>query len=62
MFKSPYKVQEACLYKKTKQQEQRAEELKKAKIAKLRRSNKLYKEKIAQEKHKQQVREKEERN
>ena len=55
-------MQEACLYKKTKQQEQRAEELKKAKIAKLRRANKLYKKKIAQEKRKQQAREKKEQD
>jgi hypothetical protein len=40
-------VQEARLHKKAKQQEQRAEELKKAKIAKLKRASKLYKEKIA---------------
>jgi hypothetical protein len=36
-------------------------ELKKHKIKKLAAANKLYKEKIAQEKHKQQAREKEER-
>jgi hypothetical protein len=62
VFWSPRKVQEARSREKTKQREQRAEELKKAEMAELRRSNKLYKEKIAQEKREQRVREKEERD
>jgi hypothetical protein len=62
VFWSPRKVEEACEREKTKQQEQIAEELRKAEIAELRRANKLYKENIAQEKREQRAREKEERD
>jgi hypothetical protein len=62
VFWSPRKVQEARSREKAKQQEQRAEELKKAEMAELKRASKLYKEKIAQEKREQRVREKEERD
>jgi hypothetical protein len=61
VFWSPQKVEEAREREKTKQQEQRAEELRKAEMAELRKANKLYKEKIAEEKRVQRAREKEER-
>jgi len=58
---SPRKVEEARKREKTKQQEQRAEELRKAEMAKLRKANKLYNKKIAEERRVQRAREKEER-
>ena len=61
VFWSPRKVEEAREREKTKQQEQRAEELRKAEMAELRKANKLYNEKIAEERRVQQAREKEER-
>jgi hypothetical protein len=61
VFWSPCKVQEACLCGQVRQEEEQAENLKKAEMTELRRANKLYNEKIAQEKREQQVREKEER-
>ncbi|KAJ8113337.1 hypothetical protein OPT61_g4512 [Boeremia exigua] len=61
VFWSPWKVEEARQREKTKQQEQRAEELRKAEMAELRKANKLYKEKIAEEKRVRRAREKEER-
>jgi hypothetical protein len=57
VFWSPCKVQEACLCGQVRQEEEQAENLKKAEMTELRRANKLYNEKIAQEKHEQQVRE-----
>jgi hypothetical protein len=60
-FYSPSRVEKARSDERTKQQNQRAEELKKAEMAELRRANKLYNEKIAQEKREQRAREKEER-
>ncbi|KAJ8113422.1 hypothetical protein OPT61_g4445 [Boeremia exigua] len=61
VFWSPRKVEEARQREKTKQQEQRAEELRKAEMAELRKANKLYKEKIAEENRVRRAREKEER-
>jgi hypothetical protein len=58
---SPCKVQEARLREQVRQEEEQAENLKKAEMTELRRANKLYNEKIAQEKREQRVREKEER-
>ena len=61
VFWSPRKVEEAREREKTKQQEQRAEELRKAEMAELRKASKLYNEKIAEERRVQRAREKEER-
>ena len=47
MFWSPRKVQEARSREQVRQEEEQAENLKKAEIAELRRANKLYNEKIA---------------
>ena len=47
--------------KQVRQEKEQAENLKKAEMTELRRANKLYNEKIAQEKREQRVREKEER-
>jgi hypothetical protein len=60
-FYSPSRVEKARSDERTKQQNQRAEDLKKAEMAELRRANKLYNEKIAQERREQRAREKEER-
>jgi hypothetical protein len=61
VFWSPRKVQEARSREPVRQEEEQAENLKKAEMTELRRANKLYNEKIAQEKREQRVREKEER-
>jgi hypothetical protein len=60
-FYSPSRVEKARSNERTKQQNQKAEELRKAEMTKLRHANKLYKEKIAQERREQRTREKEER-
>ncbi|KAJ8119122.1 hypothetical protein OPT61_g4 [Boeremia exigua] len=62
VFYSPYRVDKARQYKQVKQQEVEAEEARKAEMAELRRANKLYKERVAQERREQQAREKEERD
>jgi hypothetical protein len=49
VFWSPRKVEEAREREKTKQQEQHAEQLGKAKPAELRKANKLHEEKNAEE-------------
>ena len=61
-FYSPHRVEKARADERTKQQNQEAEELKKAEMAKLRQANKLYNKKIAQERRKQRAWEKEERD
>ncbi|RYN16665.1 hypothetical protein AA0119_g13177 [Alternaria tenuissima] len=61
-FFSPSRVEKARTDERTKQQNQRAEELRKAEMAKLRHANKLYNEKIALERREQRAREKEERD
>jgi hypothetical protein len=61
-FYSPSRVEKARTDERTKQQNQKAKELRKAETAKLRHTNKLYNEKIAQERRKQRAREKEERD
>jgi hypothetical protein len=61
-FYSPSRVEKARSDERTKQQNQRAEELRKAEMAKLRHANKLYNEKIAQERREQRAKEKEERD
>ena len=61
-FYSPSRVEKARSNERTKQQNQKAEELRKAEMKKLRHANKLYNEKITQERRKQRVREKEERD
>jgi hypothetical protein len=61
MFWSSQKVEDARQREKTKHQEQRAEELRKAGMAELRYANKLYKEMVAEEKRVRLVKEKEER-
>ena len=60
-FYSPRRVEKARADERTKQQNQREEELKKADMAKLRQANKLYDEKITQKRRDQRAREKEER-
>ena len=62
LFYSPRKVEQARRYEQAKQQEAEAEELRKSEMAEQRHANKLYKERIAQEKREQRVREKEERD
>ena len=61
-FYSPRRVEKARLDERTKKQNQRAEELRKAERAQLRHANKLYKEKIAGEKRVAGAREKEEQD
>jgi hypothetical protein len=62
VFWSPRKVQEARSREQVRQEEEQAENLKKAEMAELKQANKLYKERLAQEKREQRVREKEERD
>ncbi|KAJ8112467.1 hypothetical protein OPT61_g5173 [Boeremia exigua] len=62
VFYSPHRVDKARQYKQVKQLEAEAEEARKAEMAELRRANKLYKERVAQEKREQRAREKEERD
>ena len=61
-FYSPSRVEKARTDERTKQQNQRAEEVRKAEVVKLRHANKLYNEKIAQERREQRAREKAERD
>ncbi|KAJ8115213.1 hypothetical protein OPT61_g3095 [Boeremia exigua] len=60
-FYFPSRVEKACSDERSKQQNQKAEELRKAEMKKLRHANKLYNESIAQERREQEAREKEER-
>jgi len=46
VFYSPYRVKKARQYEQVKQQEAKAEEVRKAEMAELRHANKLYKEKL----------------